>query len=465
MPLYDLIVRHGTVVSEAGLAHADLAVADGRVVALGPQLAGAARDEIDATSLYLFPGVIDAHVHCNEPGRTSWEGFATATAALAAGGATTFFDMPLNAHPPTTDVASFERKLAAAHHAAVVDFALWGGLVPGNRGELAPLAERGVIGFKAFMSNSGIDDFAAVDDLTLYEGMAEAARLGRIVAVHAESDSITGALAQRAREEGRTSVRAYLESRPIIAELEAIARAITFAEATGCALHIVHVSSGRGVALVADARRRGVDVSCETCPHYLALTEDDVETLGALAKCAPPLRSPHEVEALWAHLRDGTLPMVASDHSPAPPEMKGLANADDPTAAHTDGDFFKVWGGISGCQSTLAVLLTEGYERRAILLEAIAAATAGFVARRFNIDGRKGQLAVGCDADFALVDLAVRAPLHATDLLYRHRHSPYVGRSWRGRVVRTVVRGTTVWRDGTIVGTARGQFVRPNESL
>ena len=195
--------------------------------------------------------------------------------------------MPLNAHPPTLDAASFDLKRAAAEASSLVDFALWGGLVPGNLDHLDELAERGVVGFKAFMSASGIDDFAASDDLTLYEGMARAARLGRIVAVHAENDAITRALAERAIAEGRTGIRDYLASRPIVAELEAISRAILFAEETGCALHVVHVSTGRGVALVAEARARGVDVTCETCPHYLVLTEEDVERIGPARQVRP----------------------------------------------------------------------------------------------------------------------------------------------------------------------------------
>ncbi len=291
MSEYDLVVRNGTLVTTTNLLQADLAVADGRIVAVEAELAGSSREEIDAGGLHIFPGVVDAHVHFNEPGRSEWEGFATGTRALAAGGTTTFCDMPLNAHPPTLDAASFDLKCAAAQASALVDFALWGGLVPGNIEQLDELAERGVIGYKAFMSNSGIDDFSAVDDLTLYEGMARAAKLGKIVAVHAESEQLTRELARRAIAQGRADVRDYLASRPVLAELEAIERAILFAQETGCALHIVHVSSGRGIRLVMEAQARGVDVSCETCPHYLILTEEDMEALGAVAKCAPPLRS------------------------------------------------------------------------------------------------------------------------------------------------------------------------------
>ncbi|HMA37474.1 MAG TPA: allantoinase AllB, partial [Chloroflexia bacterium] len=384
MSRYDLLIRNGTLVTGTGLQAADLGVAGGVIAAIGPALDGTSAATIDAAGLHLFPGVIDGHVHFNEPGRADWEGFATGTRALALGGATCFFDMPLNAHPPTVDAAAFDLKLAAARGTALVDFAFWGGLVPGNLDRLDELAARGVVGFKAFMANSGIADFAAADDLTLYEGMARAARLGCLVAVHAENDALTGLLARRAQAAGQTGVRDYLASRPVIAELEAIGRAILFAAETGCALHIVHVSTGRGVALVAAARARGVDVSCETCPHYLVLTADDVERLGAVAKCAPPLRPPAEQAALWAHLQAGTLPMVASDHSPAPATLK------------TAADFFEVWGGISGCQVTLPLLLTEGYAARGLPLSTIAAITAEYVARRFHLPG-KGRLALGAD--------------------------------------------------------------------
>lgn len=453
MSLYDVLVRNGSLVTADGVVQADLAVADGRIVAIAPALAGTSQIEINASGLHLLPGVIDAHVHFNEPGRSEWEGFACGTRALAAGGVTTFFDMPLNAHPPTTDAASFDLKCAAARQSALVDWALWGGLVPGNLGHLPELAERGVVGFKAFMSNSGIEDFSAADDLTLYEGMACAAQLGLPVAVHAENEQITGSLARRALHEGRSSVRDYLASRPVIAELEAISRAIGLAEETGCRLHIVHVSTGRGVQLVVTAQARGVDVSCETCPHYLVLTEDDVEQIGALAKCAPPLRSAAEQAALWAQLKAGRLPMVASDHSPAPAAMK------------TDRNFFNVWGGISGCQSTLPLLISEGVFKRDLALPTLARITSSYVAQRFGLAPRKGQLIEGADADFVLIDLARSSMLQAEDLFYRHQHSPYVGRTLRGQIVRTVVRGRTVYLEGKPVGAPAGQLIIPQRKL
>jgi allantoinase len=442
---YDLVIRGGTLVTPAGVATGDLGVGEGMIREIAHELAGG-HDEIDARGFLVVPGAVDAHVHLNDPGRADWEGIATGTAALAAGGSTTAIDMPLNAHPPTVDAAAFDLKAARIASSAHVDIALWGGLVPGNVGRLSELAERGVVGFKAFMCSSGIDDFAAADDTTLLDGMGEAARLGLPVAVHAESDTLTSTLAARAVSEGRTTMRDFLASRPVEAELEAIERALALAEETGCSLHVVHVSSGRGVALVAEARARGLDVTCESCPHYLVLTDEDAERLGAVAKCAPPLRPREEGEALWSALADRQLPMIASDHSPSPPELKQSENA------------FEAWGGIAGAQTLLALALDEG-ERRGIPLETLVAAVASFPARRFALP-RKGALEVGADADIALVRPDTRWTLTAEHLRSRHPLSPFIGREFRHRVVRTLLRGRTVQADGQIVAEPGGKLVR-----
>ena len=446
---FKLIIRRGTVVTPTETRVTDLGIADGKIAALEAELKGSADDMIDAKGLHVFPGLIDSHVHFNEPGRTEWEGIATGSRALAAGGGTMFFDMPLNAHPPTTSAANFDQKAAAAQASSLVDFALWGGLVPDNLDRLEELNERGVVGFKAFMSNSGIEDFPCVPDRTLLAGMKRAAQLNQIVAVHAESEAITSELTRASLAVGKTSVRDYLDSRPIPAELDAIGRALEMAGETGCDLHIVHVSCGAGIALVVAAQKLGVKVTCETCPHYLALTEDDMVALGAIAKCAPPLRAEPAQSGLWQYLQAGQITSVGSDHSPAPPEMK------------TDANFFKVWGGISGIQHTLPILITEGHVKRSIALPLLSKLTSYNVAARFKLPPEKGSIAQGADADLALVDLGQTFEVKTEDLFYRHRQSPYCGRRLTGKVVQTILRGQTVFKNGEIVSKPDGRLVKP----
>ncbi len=443
----DLIVRGGTVVRDS-LENLDIGVHDGKIVMLEPEISSSSTSEIDARGLHVMAGMIDVHVHFNEPGREDWEGIATGSAALAAGGGTLFFDMPLNSSPVTTDAKSFNQKLEAMERSSLTDFALWGGLVPGNLEELPDLAACGVIGFKAFMSNSGLEEFGAADDLTLLEGMRVSASLGLPVAVHAESDAITSSLSSRFKALGKTGIQDYLESRPVIAELEAISRAILFAQETGCALHLVHVSSGRGVVLANDARARGANVTIETCPHYLAFTEEDLVRLGAPAKCAPPLRSKLEQDLLWQQVLKNNVDMVGSDHSPAPPSMK------------TSPDFFAIWGGISGVQSSLNVLLTQGYKVRGLSLNDISSLVSQKPAERFKL-ASKGQLELGFDADLVLLDLNANFVLTPEMLEYRHKQSPYLGQEFKGKIKRTLSRGRTVFLDGQeTVALSAGRLVK-----
>ncbi len=425
---FDLLVRSGQ----------DIGISGGKIVSLGKNLSGSAAQEIDATDLAIFPGVIDAHVHFNEPGRADWEGFATGSRAAAAGGTTTIFDMPLNAHPPTTNGSAFDAKRAAAEKNSLVDFGLWGGLVPGNFDQLETLRDRGVVGIKAFMCESGIDDFPAVDLATLRAGMERAAELDLLVAVHAESNELIRS------ESGDGSVREYLDSRPIAAELAAIRIAIDLAHETGCRLHIVHVSCGRGVAIVSEAGAQGVDVTCETCPHYLFLTEEDMVRLGAVAKCAPPLRRRDDQDDLWQRLSE--IATIGSDHSPSPWTMKEAQ------------DFSQVWGGISGCQHLLSLLVDAPGK---ISHPEIDRLTSAGVAERFRI-AEKGGLQVGKDADLTLVDLNATETVTGEALHYRHRHSPYVGRKLRGRIVRTLLRGAIIFEDGQFGAGPRGRLVRPS---
>ncbi len=427
MPDFDLLIR-------GAHPHPFIGVAGGKIAALSE---GSARDEIDASGLLVLPGVIDAHVHFNEPGRSDWEGLATGSRACAAGGTTTFFDMPLNSTPPLIDAAAFDAKRAIAERDSVVDFALWGGLVPGNLDQLEALRDRGIIGLKAFMSHSGIDDFPKADPDSLRAGMQRAAELDLLVAVHAEID----------HPELRHGISTddYLASRPIAMELEAIQLALEFSGETGCALHIVHVSSAAGVALIAKARAVGVDVTCETCPHYLVLNEEDVERLGAVAKCAPPIRDERERRRLWECVAEGHVQTIGSDHSPSPMSMK------------TDPDFFRVWGGISGAQHLLALLLSAGFAE-----ERIRETTSENVADRFLIADRKGRIDVGFDADLVLVERDAPHEITAAELFYRHRHSPYVGRNIDARIRRTILRGQTVSLDGKLTGMTRGQLLTPS---
>jgi allantoinase len=426
MPEYDLLIHGAAPLPEIGIANGLFAGFS----------AASAREEIDATGLLALPGVIDAHVHFNEPGRTDWEGWTTGSRAAVAGGITTVCDMPLNSHPPVVTVEAFHAKRHAAETQSVCDFALWGGLVPGHVDDLDPLAAAGVMGFKAFMAHSGVDDFPKVDLATLRAGMERAARLALPVAVHAELD--------RPRPGAGTSVRDYLASRPIESECDAIRAAIDLAADTGCALHVVHVSSGRGVSLIADARARGVDVTAETCPHYLVFTDADMERLGAVAKCAPPFRDADEREALLAHVRAGRVETIGSDHSPSPWTLK------------TDADFFRVWGGIAGIQHLLPLLLDLGLDSTLI-----ARLTSEQVASRFRLPN-KGRFAADYDADLTFVDVRDEYDVTAASLLYRHHVSPYVGRRLRARVRRTIRRGQTVFHDAYVTAERGGRLVTPN---
>jgi len=472
----DLLVRGGTLVLPdgaiaghaaidlakapgGGLVRADLGVSDGRIALIAPEIAEPAAEILEAEGAIVFPGILDAHVHFNEPGRADWEGLASGSAALAAGGGTAFFDMPLNSLPPVLDGASFAAKREHAERLSRLDFALWGGLVPGNLDRLPELAEAGAIGFKAFLCDSGVPEFAAVTDAaTLRAGMKRAAALRLPVAVHAEDDATVRAFTAEQRGRGGADPGAWLASRPVEAELLAIDRAAELAGETGCALHVVHVSSPEGLERIAQAKRRGVDVTAETCPHYLLLAEGDVARLGAVAKCAPPLRDEERRRELWRRLLEGEVDTIGSDHSPAPPAMK------------TAADFFAVWGGISGCQHGFPLLLSAAlaHEPAVAALPRFAALLAANVARRFRLAGRKGRLEVGLDADFSLLRIDQQGegePLRNADLLYRHRQGPYEGRNCRVRVLRTVLRGRTVheYDSPTAESTERphGVLLRP----
>ena len=446
----ELVVRGGRVVTPDGVARADVGVVAGRIVKIAPEIVEDEGATLDATGRYIFPGIIDAHVHFNEPGRAEWEGIASGSAALAAGGGTLFFDMPLNSEPPVLDAARLREKRLLAEEKSCVDFALWGGLTPLNLDKLAGLRDAGAIGLKAFMSASGIDSFPRVDAATLREGMKRAAKLGLPVAVHAEDDALAAKFTAEQKAKGRGDARAWLASRPVEVELAAIRLAIELAGETGCALHVVHVSSPEGVALIREAREQRVDVTAETCPHYLLLNDRDVARIGAAAKCAPPIRDEKRRAALWSEVRRGGIQTIGSDHSPVPAELKTAKN------------FFETWGGIAGVQHGFQLLFSECAETAEKDLPIFAALLARNVARRFRLDARKGLLAEGRDADFTVIEFGDEEKIRAEDLWTRHRISAYVGRRSRARVTDTYVRGCAIFADGRLTNLPPpGQFLAP----
>jgi len=450
---FDLVLRHGSVVTPEGVTRADVGIAGGKFVQIAPRIRESAAREIDAAGLHVFPGILDAHVHFNEPGRAEWEGLATGSAALAAGGGTWFGDMPLNSTPPVLDGAAFAEKRRIAEAKAVTDFSLWGGLVPGNLERLGELREAGAIGLKAFMCGSGIEDFPGITDAaTLRAGMKRAAALGLLVAVHAEDEALAARLTAAARARGAVDARAWLATRPVEVETAAIGLALELAGETGCALHIVHVSSPEGVALVSNAKRAGVNVTAETCPHYLLLNEGATIKQGAPAKCAPPLRPEALRLRLWQAVRGGGIDTLGSDHSPAPPALK------------TSADFFAIWGGISGVQHGFPLVLSEALKAGGAdgpALPLFARLLAENVARRFALPG-KGRIAAGYDADFALLDLEAEDTLENATVLYRHKQGPYGGRPCTVAVRATAVRGGLAWTDGGIAPSAApGRFLAP----
>ena len=450
MSQFDMIIRNGNIVTAESIVQGDIAIKDGKIaeVSAGKPLEAKGEKEINAEGLHVFPGLIDSHLHFNEPGRTEWEGFETGSKALAAGGVTSFIDMPLNSTPPTIDKENLSIKKSLAEQKSIVNPYYWGGLVPENIDKLRELHENGVLGFKAFASPSGIDDFNSADDETIFKGMTEIAALGSVLLVHAESTVMCDQLAKIKQSEGKTSARDFVESRPIISELEAVRRLISYSELTGCRLHIVHASNREVAKEVEAAKQRGVNVTVETCAHYLALTVKDLEEKGGLAKCCPPLRDEEIVEDLWVGVANGEFDAISSDHSPAPASLKEIP----------EGNFFKGWGGISGCQSTLNVMLTEGYFKRNLPLEKIVELTSTNPAKMFGLYPNKGTIAVGCDADLAIVNLNESFELKKEDLFYRHQHSPYVGKTFNGKVTTTIVNGEVVFENGKI--TAKKELVQ-----
>jgi allantoinase len=451
MPPADLVVISRRVVTPDGEGPAAIAVTAGVVSAVtAPGDAPDSRERFDAGDAAVLPGIVDTHVHVNEPGRTEWEGFAPATRAAAAGGVTTIVDMPLNSFPVTTTVAALEGKAAAAAGIAVVDYGFWGGAVPGNADDLTRLHAAGVLGFKAFLVDSGIDEFAPLDAGGLEIAMGRLADLGSVMLVHAE---LPGPIARAARANVADPRRyqSWLATRPIEAELAAIDLVERTAVRTGCRAHIVHLACADGVAAVDAARAVGVRLTVETCPHYLTFAAEEIPDGATAFKCAPPIRERQDRERLWAALGEGRIDLVASDHSPCPPAMKHLES----------GDFFAAWGGIASLELLLAATWT-GARARGYPLPALARWLAAGPARLAGLDGRKGRIAVGCDADLVVFEPETAWTVDPRRLHQRHPLTPYAERELRGRVVRTYVRGRCVYENGRFAAP-QGRWLRGRE--
>jgi allantoinase len=437
-----LIVRGRRIVLPGGERPASVRIEDGRFVMIGGHdatLPGA--EVVDCGDLVVSPGLVDSHVHVNEPGRTEWEGFDTATAAAASGGVTTIVDMPLNCVPATTTVAALEAKRAAARGRSHVDVAMWGGIVPDNEAEVEPLIDAGVRGFKCFLTPSGVAEFAHVDERALRPVMPALARRRVPLLVHAELPEYLRVHRGRA-----DSYRDYEATRPDEAERAAIDVMAGLSRDSGAHVHIVHVSSAAGVDEIAAARAAGVPLTGETCPHYLSLIRHDVPDGATEFKCAPPIRSARDREALWRGLESGSLDLVATDHSPAPPSMK------------CPGDFVRAWGGIASLELSLAVVWTRARERGRAVSD-LAAWMSAAPAALAGLSDRKGRIAPGLDADLVVWDAAGEFTVDPAQLRQRHKLTPYAGQRLRGVVHMTYLRGERVWDGGRLTRRRTGQVL------
>jgi allantoinase len=437
----EFFVRSRRVVTPDGVRPAAVHVRDGRIAALQSYDGAADLACEDEGDLVVMAGIVDTHVHVNEPGRTEWEGFESATRAAAAGGVTTIVDMPLNSVPPTTTRTAFEEKLASAEGKRFVDVGCWGGVVPGNAAEVAPLSKAGVLGFKCFLVPSGVDEFPAVDEADLRAVLPEIARAGTVLLVHAEDPASIAAMAG-----APTDYTAFMRSRPARAEHVAIERVAWLAREADARVHIVHVSSAGSLPILEAARASGVAITAETCPHYLTFAADDIPPGATEFKCAPPIRTADDRDALWAGLARGALDLIATDHSPAPPALK----------RRDLGDFAGAWGGIASLQLSLPIVWTAA-RQRGFPIEAVSRWLSAAPARLAGLHDRKGALAPGLDADFVVWDPDALFVVDPAALYHRHPLTPYAGRRLAGVVRRTVLGGRTIYNCGRVAASARGR--------
>ncbi|MHC1781869.1 MAG: allantoinase AllB [Anaerolineaceae bacterium] len=436
----DLYLKNAQIVTEASVFSGGVVVEAGKITRVITGSADVdAREVIDLQGKLLLPGVVDGHAHFNQPGRDHWEGYRTGTMAAAAGGVTSVLEMPLNSTPPTITAKLLAHKRNVVRTEAVIDYAQWGGLVNDNIDDLAGMNAEGVIAFKAFMSASGVD-FERLDDDLIYSGLLKMKELGNVVGLHAENEAVTSYLGKKIRATGRTDRAGWYESRPPETELEAVIRACYWAKVTGGNLQVVHVSIPEGLHAIASAKAEGAHVTAETCPHYLFFDHKDFERIGPAAKCAPPIRSRETVETMWQCVKDGLVDTIGSDHSPCSwdEKEKGM------------NDIWMAWGGISGIQLLMPALLTAGVHGHGLALTDLVRMVSGNPARLFGLYPQKGAIQPGADADMVVVDLEKEWTLSAEQLFYKNKHSAYVGYAFKGQVLRTLVRGVTVYQDGAI---------------
>ena len=448
MPATKLVIRGKQVVLPGSIGAASIHISGDTISSIasfedipaGCELIEASDESI------VMPGLVDSHVHVNEPGRTDWEGFATATRAAAAGGVTTLVDMPLNSIPATTTLTGLQEKVEAAEGQCHVDVAFWGGVVPGNTAELAALFAAGVVGFKCFLVESGVDEFPNVTEQDLRQALPELARLGALLIVHAELPGpINNEEMRTDKNVLATQYETFLRSRPRAAENEAVELMIRLSREFNARVHIVHHSSADALEMLRAAKSAGVEITAETCPHYLTLSAEDVPDGATQFKCCPPIRERENGEQLWQALADDTIDMIVSDHSPCPPEMK----------LRDTGDFLKAWGGISSLQLRLPLVWTEA-QRRGFSVTEVARWLCTAPARLVGLAERKGMIAPGYDADLVVWNPARQFEVIGEKLHHRHKLTPYEGRSLNGVVEQTFLRGRKIYDEGEFVGDASG---------
>jgi allantoinase len=450
----DFIIRSRRVVLPSGMVAASVHVRDGRIAQIAaPETVGQGFspgiDIIDAGNDVLIPGLVDSHVHLNEPGRAEWEGFASGTRAAAAGGVTTVVDMPLNSVPATTSVAGFEQKLHAAADKCTVDVGFWGGVVPDNAADLEPLWNAGVLGFKAFLVPSGVPEFLHVDESDLGRALPVLARCGAPLLVHAE---LPEALNRAPAPAHARNYGSYLATRPEEAEELAVALLVRLARDTGARIHVVHLSSHGSIPILCAARRDGLEVTAETCPHYLMFDADTIARCAdrpvTLFKCAPPIRHRAHADRLWGALTSGEIDMIASDHSPCAPDMKAIAS----------GDLMAAWGGIASLQLGLSIVWTLA-RARGVPIERVVRWMSGAPAKLAGIHDRKGAIAPGLDADLVVFDPDASFQVDGSRLHHRHALTPYEGQALQGVVRMTFVRGQLVYDRGEFPGPRVGRVL------